>query len=499
VRTETGPLTDERAPARKEEAREPAAPAPVCGVPAELTPGVVMRLQASAGNQAVARLLASAASPAGLTSAPGERHSRAQGNAAVERMLLRDQPPEAAPADVRKQDPVQDLRLGLQRRGKAPLLSLLDGQQLTLSPPFALPRLVPLIATPDAVPTQIAFGPLSSDAALKAATQLPQKPDWWERALLPRDRQESAVDVYIIYENDGSGPAPNFGAGSDQGRTAALYIYALFNKHGTGLSRLGVTPMEMITPRGTLPEGAPKDQTSTYQTAAGPYSGVASIDVGVTVSRTGSSSVEILGSVGVDSREWGELVQGIIHRKVSDSPIFPWPSGTKPLVEGGVRWNKSINDLTRDSFAGLKYTGRLELGAGALTGTRRTEAGADARFVIRTGEVQTPAGAISFEISPLGVFARGFVRYNDGRAAPIGGVEGGATASFMVNMGRVGLGLQGQTTVSTDPAFQTGQAAGDHAAGLGQSPVVGKDQAGNPYGPPAGAHGTGQVILKFAF
>ena len=497
--SEASPLST--APAPHVDAQEPSASVPALEFPASLQEGrgltsaTVMRLQASAGNRAVARLVGSPPPSSALAPATGERHPRALGNAALERMLLRDQPPVAAPP----KDPVEDLRLGLQRRGKAPLWSLLDGQQLTLSPSFALPRLVTPSLTPGAVGSQLVFGPLSSDAALKAATQLPQKPDWWERAVQPREGAESTVDVYIVYENDGSGPFPNMGAGTDQGRTAALYIYAIFNKQGTGLSRLGVTPIEMTTPRPTLPAGAPKDQTSTYETPAGPYSGIASIDLGVTVSRTGTSSVEIFGSVGVDSREWGELVQGIIHRKVSDSPIFPWPSGTKPLLEGGLKWNKTINDLTQESFAGLHYTGRLELGASALTGTRRTEAGADARFVIRTGKVHTPAGAISFEISPLGLFTRGFVRYNDGRESPIAGVEGGATASFMVNVGNVGIGLQGQTTLSTDPAFQTDRQAGDHPLGLSQSPIVGTDQSGNPFGPPAGAHGTGQLILKFAF
>ena len=315
------------------------------------------------------------------------------------------------------------------------------------------------------------------------------------------DRASSASrPLYIVYENDGGGIFPNFGLeGSDQGRTAALYIYALFNQRGTGLSRLGVTPIEMTTPRGTLPAGAPENQTSTYETAAGPYSGVASIDVGVTVSRSGSSSVELLGSVGVDSREWGELVQGIIHREVSDSPIFPWPSGSRPLLEGGIRWNRTINELTQGEFAGLRYTGRLELGAGAVTGTRRTEAGADARFVIRTANLHTPVGAISFEVSPIGLFTRGFLRYNDGREAPLAGVEGGVTGGFMVNIGRVGVGLQGAWTASTDPAFQTGLPAGEHPPGLAASPTVGTDQAGNPYGMPAGAHPSGQLILKFAF
>jgi hypothetical protein len=359
-----------------------------------------------------------------------------------------------------------------------------------------LPRLVEPLAAD--VPSQLAFGPLSSDAVLKALTHVPEKPDWFERMLQPREERESLLDLYIVYENDGTGIFPNFGAGSDQGRTAALYIYALFNKHGTGLSRLGVTPIEMTTPRGTLPDGAPFNASSTYETPSGPYSGIASIDLGVTVSRTGSSSVEVFGSAGVDSRELGRYVQGVIHHLV-DSPIFPWTSGTKPLLEGGVEFNKTINELTQGEFAGLKYTGRLELGASALTGTRRTEAGAEARFVVRTGKVHTPAGAISFEVSPLGVFTRGFVRYNDGREAPIAGVEGGVTGSFMVNMGHIGLGLEGGATVSTDPAFQTGLPAGAHSLGLAGSPVVGTDQAGNPFGPPAGAHGTGKLIFKIAF
>lgn len=415
------------------------------------------------------------------------------GNAAVSRMLQRDTPTSGGPpAPTTLSMRLDGLRDGLRREGAAPMWSLLDGKQLTLDPPVPLPRLLPEAGSAGA--GQLTFGPLSSDEALKALTRVRQKPDWLEQALRPRPDRESTVDVFIVYENDGTGIVPNFGSGSDQGRTAALYMYANFNKHGTGLSRIGLTAMEMTTPRGTLPEGAPGGPESTYQTAAGPYGGVAAIDVGITVSRSGTSKLDFIIGAGVDSLEWGEVVQDFIHEKISNSPVFPWPSGTKPLLEGGLQFNKTIPDLTRESFAGLSYTGRLELGAGVVTGTRKTEATTQARFVIRTAKVHTPVGAVSVEFSPLGAFARGFVRYNDGRDAPIAGVEGGVNSSLMLNVGRLGIGLRGEGTVSTDPAFQTGLPAGAHPTALKGSPVVGEG-----FGLPAGAHGTGQVILKFEF
>ena len=417
---------------------------------------------------------------------------RTQGNAAVAQMLQRDAPaapaPSAPPSLGMRLDGLRD---GLRREGAAPMWSLLDGK-LTLDLPRPIPRLLPEAGP--AAPGQMAFGPLSNDDALKALTHAKQKPDWLERALRPRPERESALDFYVVYENDGSGIIPNFGSGSDQGRTAALYLYANFNKHGLGLSRIGLTAMEMTTPRGTLPAGAPGGPASTYETPPGPYGGVAAIDVGITVARSGTSKLDFLVAAGIDSREWGELVQDFIHEKISNSPVFPWPSGTKPLVEGGLHINKTIPDLTRESFAGLSYTGRLELDASVITGSRKSEATAGARFVIRTAKVHTPAGAVSVEFSPLGAFARGFVRYNDGREAPIAGAEGGVNSSVMLNVGHLGIGLRGEGVVSTDPAFQTGLPAGAHPTALEASPVVGEG-----FGLPAGAHGTGQVILKFEF
>jgi hypothetical protein len=273
-----------------------------------------------------------------------------------------------------------------------------------------------------------------------------------------------------------------------------MYVYATRATRSLGLSKLGVTAAELTTPRGTLPPGASATSASTYATPKGPYSGVAAVDLAFTVSASGNTRMDILSTIGVDSREWGKFVQDFIHEKVSNSPLFPWPGGTKPLVEGGVEWNRTIPDLTRERFAGLEYTGRLELDAKALTGTRRTEGTVSARFVITTAKVHTRFGDISGEFSPIGALARGFVRYNDGRESPLVGVEAGVNASFMLNIGRVGLGLRPEAIVSTDPAFQT-------------DPSLVKDKTGPTglssglvkYGMPAGHHGTAQVILKFDF
>jgi Domain of unknown function (DUF4157) len=402
-----------------------------------------------------------------------------------------------------QEEPLIGLRYKLQQEGKAPIWSLLEGKTLTLTPPVPLPRLLPVRDTTESViePLRWAFGPLTTDEAFRALTYVEEKPDWFTEMLRPRQTRESVWDFWLVYENDGSGIFPNFGSGSDQFRTAALYLFATFNKKSTGLSKVGLTAIEMVTPRGTLPAGAPPGAgpETTYQTPPGPYSGVMAIDIGVTVSRTGTSRVDFILAAGVDSREWGKLVQDTIHKEVSNSPLFPWPSGTKPLVEGGVTWNRTINDLTSEEFAGLEYTGRLEIDAKAITGTRRTEGTIGAKYVIRTARVHTPVGAIYVEFSPVGALTRGFVRYDDGRGSWLPGVEGGVNSSLMVNIGNVGLGLMGEAIMSTDPAAQTGNVAGTYPEALKASPFVGKTDRGEGYGMPAGHHGAGQLILKIGF
>lgn len=441
-------------------------------------------LQRTCGNRAVQRILEDGAS----------------GPSRVPRIQRDTGVPGATPTTLRMRDTLEDLHYSLEQSDRGELWELIAG----LRP--ASPPLAPLLQLPsppepkgDARPTLLIFGPLSTDQTLRALTQAPYKPDWLDRMLRPETLEEQAnseskVDVYIAYSNDGTGNIANQGTGSDQGDTAGLRGDAIFNKHGTGLSRIGLTLIGMTTPRPTRPAGAPFGPETTYQTPKGPYSGALTVDVGVTVLRSGGSVVDFVASAGVDSREWGKLIQDFIHEKVSNSPLFPWPSGTKPLVEGGIIWRHTIEDLTKQSFAGLSYTGRLELDAAALTGTRRSEATVGARFVIRTEKVRTSTGDIWVEFSPVGAFARGFVRYNDGREQSLAGAEVGVNSSIMINFGRFGLGLRGEAMSSSDPAFQTAAEAGSHPTAFKASPLVGQG-----YGMPAGHHGTGQLIFKISF
>jgi hypothetical protein len=381
------------------------------------------------------------------------------------------------------------LKLALERDGRPELWSILRSYPCRMWQPPDCARLLPGNPAPALTPFQAAFGPLRPGAAeqLAAATSRTE-PDL--RGLLASETAQPRWDLWVIYENDGAGLFPNFGSGSDQGRTAALYVVGRKRDPAPGLSRIGVTPIEMTTPMGTLDPGAPRASSSTYRTPPGPYSGVVSLDVGVTVYRHGGTSVEVSGSAGADSREWGKLVQDAIHTKVSNSPLFPWPDGTKPLAEMGVAGHYSLRDLLPGDFRGLTYAGRLELDESLITGTRRTEGSLRARFTVQTAALRTPLGTISLEFSPLGLMTRAFLRYNDGRVASLAGVEAGVSSSFMVNLGRVGLGLAGEMVMSTDPAFQTPLEAGQHPA---VTSVAGWVMSG-----PAGHHGTGQLIVRIA-
>jgi hypothetical protein len=380
------------------------------------------------------------------------------------------------------------LKVALERCESGATWRLLSGYQLRLRPSGSA-RLLPNNLQPSLAPFQAEFGPLTLPDAKRLAASSPHI----DAGLAPllTSEQLSVWDLWVVYENDGTGIVPNFGSGSDQARTAALYISARKRTPAVGLTRIGVTPIEMTTPRGTLPAGTPFSASSTYETPPGPYSGVVSLDVGVTVYRHGGTNVEVFGSAGVDSTGWGKLVQDTIHTKVSGSPLFPWPTGTKPLADLGVAGHQSLNEIMRSDFRGLTYAGRLEFDQSLVTGTRRAEGSLRARFVIRTAALRTPLGPLSMEFSPAGVLTRAFLRYNDGRVAVLAGVEAAISSSMMVNLGRVGLGLAGEMLLSTDPAFQTPLEAGSAPTA---TTAFGWLSSG-----PLGHHGTGQLIFRIGF
>ncbi|MDA1280912.1 MAG: hypothetical protein O3B95_12910 [Chloroflexi bacterium] len=333
------------------------------------------------------------------------------------------------------------------------------------------------------------FGPLASEVVMRLVLEegLDGLATEVNKEVLLDQTRDNRMSFWLVYENDGNPPF-NPGSGSDQGPTAGLSMYVTFNDKREGLTKIGVTVIQMHTPRGFL-AGQEFAPGSTYQTSPGPYSGIASVDFEVTTLRTDLVQVRILGRAGVDSTEWGKLVQDYIHKSVSGSPLFPWPrNGLRPFGELGVaalvtpRWV-----LSQGEVLGVNYTGKIEFDAKLVTGSHWTEATAGARVVLRTATVNTPLGPLSAEYSPFGAFVRGFMRYNDGREEGRFGVEGGAKSSFMLNIGRFGVGLEGIITMSTDPALQTDNAVGSQPL---QSPLDGG---------PAGHHGLGRLLLKWDF
>jgi hypothetical protein len=205
------------------------------------------------------------------------------------------------------------------------------------------------------------------------------------------------------------------------------------------------------------------------------------------------------GAVGIDSAKWGKFVQDFIHTKVSNSPLFPWPDKDPPkfFAELGMAALYTPQKvLTSGDVAGIKYEGKLEFGGEAKIGTQGSSGELNAKFVLRTASVKSPLGEVRIEYSPLGTFGRAFVRGDDGRDQPILGVEGGFRASAMIQVGRLGIGLTGEITVSTDPALQTGNPAGSRPL---LNPLSAPIGSGLDLGGPAGHHGQGQLVLTWSF
>lgn len=327
------------------------------------------------------------------------------------------------------------LRLALERHGKADLWRLLDGQTLTTAPSSLPPRRLPASSSPRFPPVRAAFGPLGAGDAARAIGHAAALRDRLEELVGSREAPGAGWELWVVYENDGSNLVPDFGRG-----TAQLYVYARRRGGGPAPSRRGVT-------------------------APWPSTGAACMDVGVTVSPEGQTSVEVFGPAGVDGRTWGKVVQDAIHAKLSRSPLFPWPTGTKPLAELGVAGAQTLDRLTSKDLGGLTYVGRLEFEQSAVVGTQRIEGGLRACFVVRTACLSTPIGHLWLEFSPAGTLTRCFMRYHDGRMATLKGFGAAVNASFTVDLGPVGLGLAGELLMGAEPA----------------------------------AHGTGRVILPIAF
>jgi len=362
------------------------------------------------------------------------------------------------------------LQQSLEREGQTDLLGIVSNHQ-GRSPVDLFPRMLRSAPDPKIPPFLLMYGPLSEQEAMKAIGPPP-------KGRPPAEWFEHGDELYLVYENDGDGIVPNFGAGSDQGRTAAVHVFIRKHPVRTGLTEAGVG-FDMYTPRGfdpKTPSGMPPPEQArylgTYTTAPGPYAGLVYGHVKGIVSKEGRITTEVSGAVGANVQEAGKLAQDFIHRNISNSPLFPWPRGTTPFAELGVGKTLTVQDvLGRHEFDNhLEWRGRLELGWDAVTGTRRTEATVKGTFVLESAIWHTELGDFHLEWS-LGGMGRAFMRYNDGRTSTEMGVEAGFNTSVMVTRGRLGLGLQGEDLFSTDPAFRTGLPAGREPAAFAATPL----------------------------
>lgn len=184
----------------------------------------------------------------------------------------------------------------------------------------------------------------------------------------------------------------------------------------------------MYTPRGFDPRtpagvSPPPDKQylGTYQVAQpGPFAGIIAAHVRGIVSKEGRVTAEVYGALGADVDAAGKAAQDFIHRRISNSPLFPWPDDTQPFAELGVGKTLTIQDVGGRQ----EFDNHLEFGWDAVTGTRRTEATVKGTFFLESAIWHTELGDFHLEWS-LGGIGRAFIRYNDGRPSTEMGVEAG--------------------------------------------------------------------------
>ena len=398
-----------------------------------------------------------------------------------------------------KLDPsLEMLRSRLAAKGKPDLWTLMQKYPIQFTPPPELARHTPPPPKKRGIGVspqldRLIFGPIPDEAAIAevlahASSAVAER---FKKAI--KHLSSDHPTLWIEYRNDG-GPPYNPGGGSDQGPTAYLSFYLTY-KRPKGLTKLGLTAVDLHTPRPFLPPGEPNTKDGRYDPKGQNYSSITSLDFEVTLLKNRHLKVALDGRVGMDYAKWGKLVQDAIHIHVSNSPLFPWPDqGPKPFVQMGASANLVTPNLAilKTDVYGINFNGRLEFDASVQTGTHRTEAEAGAKVVIRSAAMKTRWGDVRLEYSPIGVFGRGFIRYGDGRPNVTMGAEWGIQKQLMIKLGGVGVGLYGKTTMSTDPSLQTDLPAGS-------SPVLNpfpNTVDGPSLGGPRGAFHEGGLMIS---
>ena len=301
-----------------------------------------------------------------------------------------------------------------------------------------------LVGLPTADGSLMAAGPISaSDAETfesHVGRRAPDRPDCGER--------------YIIYSNDGN--LPNLGSGSDQFLTAFFQMGCRWNPDQQGYTDAAFV-LEMHTPPGLLPEGAPRDSTQDYTVPFDYWLGLVYGTFQYRLTGDDDYDVSVTWHLGANSLDGTDYVQYLIHEYVSDSPFFPWPSGIEPYVGLGLDFER------RQELLDLGWVnGRIVFDANALVSTHRSRATARATLEIETGEWRFIGADWSLAYSE-GASGRLFARYNDGREQVVPGAEFARERSLGVNMSvpesfDLGLHLTSSVLTSTDPAAQVSEA-----------------------------------------
>ncbi|MBI3468430.1 MAG: hypothetical protein HY000_35965 [Planctomycetes bacterium] len=394
-------------------------------------------------------------------------------------------PPVYGPPPPPKLSPRQQLERILRDRGQVELWEWLKFVPETREVPAAIKSLIPRSDQ------SIVFQSPLDDTVRSTLDRTLGRADKRAQSLidaLPEDPQR--YELWLVYANDGSG-VPNSGGGSDQGPTAMLRMFVRDRKSTSGLTTVGITIIDMHTPR---PVPIKDENSSQTYSTTGPnaYSGIASLDFELLMTKQGTFSVTILGSVGVDSKAWGKLVQDFIHKqKFVDSPLFPWPpENLKLFAQGGtqVLWSP-MKLIKQPKVAGIRMRGRIEIEGTGTVGTHRTESSLAARYIMKDLAAEMNSrDKLAVEIA-AGGRATAFMRYNDGSSSPRVGYEGGPEIRFYARQGRWGAFLAGCIIVSQDPTRKTDLPAGSAPVAFDLANISG----------PEGAHMVGTLGLECRF
>jgi hypothetical protein len=312
------------------------------------------------------------------------------------------QPPPVYGPPAPKVSPRQHLERILRERGQIQLWEWLKHFPETREIPAAIKELIPQLGQ------SIVFHIPLDDSVRSTLGRTIGRADKRAQSFidaLPEDPHR--YELWIVSAND----VDPLGGGSDQGPTAMFRVFVRDREKTAGLAAIGITVIDMYTPRPVpIKDG---NFSHTYETDGANFSGIYSLDFELLMTKQETFSVTILGSVGIDSKIWGQLIQTLVHKWV-DSPVFPWPpENLKLFAQAGPQVLWSPKKLIKQvNLAGIRMSGRIEIEGTGTIGTHRTESSLAARLVMKNLAAEMNSrDKLAIEIA-AGGRATAFMRYS---------------------------------------------------------------------------------------